>query len=457
METVAITPLDTAAGAEQSHDPLRRQQAVVALGRRAVAAPDSEILLHDAAALIADMVGTDRFLVAESDPNGGQLTLQLVTRQRYGGNKPLVHHVALDGAQSLAGYVLQVGHPVAAEHLAADRRFQDRFLSRHGIQSALAVPLCLPHRSFGALAACSSHERIFDAGDLLFAETVAHVVTTAVARCRVEQALATERRLSAGMLQTVGAIVLVLDARGQIVHINEACQRLTGFSLDEIRRRPVWDVLPVAEELDLFKSIFDGLRHGLGPVQFESCLLTKHSERRRVAWTYNTVCDAQGEIESILATGIDITEQQKRQQPEETPDANTPAGNPPSEPEERNRQHPNAADSRKVPVRRPSPINVERRSRPRRSYPYRQSIAPVQDGELPDPAEFYQVQCNDIAAGGFSFLSPRPPESASIVVALGTPPSLTYLHAQIAHVTRMRKEGKWVYLVGCSYTGRAFY
>lgn len=445
----ATTTHDVPASAEPPRDLLKQQQAVVALGRRAVAAPAPALLLQDAAALIADMVAADCFMVAEVDAGGEELALTISAKQPDGSIAETGSlRVAFNGQDSLAGYVLQVGHPLTVDGLVDDSRFRDRLLVKHDIRSALAIPLCLPQRSFGALIVGSRHARFFDAADEVFAETVSHVVTTAIARCRAEQALAAEQRLSAGMLHAVEAIVLVLDGRGNILHVNEAFQRITGRSLDAVRRRPVWDVVPVAEELELFKTIFEGLCQGLGPVRFEGNLLTESSEKRRIAWSLNTVRDAVGEIESILATGTDVSELPKQPGEGFAPAALL---------QDRSDDGGPAPQKKPAPAGAPGSVHEERRRQQRRSYPYRQSIAPVLHGELPDPADFYPVQCNDIAAGGFSYWSPRPPESATIVVALGTPPALTYLHAQIAHVTRVRKNGKWMYSVGCSYTGRAFY
>jgi hypothetical protein len=96
----------------------------------------------------------------------------------------------------------------------------------------------------------------------------------------------------------------------------------------------------------------------------------------------------------------------------------------------------------------------ERRCRGRRPYPYEQSIAPVIDGRIPAASEFSQIRCRDIASGGFSFLSAAPPRSDTFIVALGQPPKLTHLAAQVAHVTRVEHDGRRMYLIGCNYTGR---
>lgn len=38
-------------------------------------------------------------------------------------------------------------------------------------------------------------------------------------------------------------LVVVLDAQGVILHVNRACEEMTGWSADELRGRPIWDTL----------------------------------------------------------------------------------------------------------------------------------------------------------------------------------------------------------------------
>lgn len=452
---------------------MERQRAIVAMGRRAIAPPELPVLMQDAAALLADVLGTPYSLVAELASDSQSAPLQLTLR-KTGSTEPktLVERTGTAGSDSLAGYALQVAHPVVVVDLSAEKRFTDPLLRKHGIRSALAVPLRLQDRSFGALAACSDEPHDFDDEDLLFAETIAHLVTTTIGRARAEKSLADERRLATGVLETVDALVLVLDSRGQIVSINSACQRLTGFSLEEIKGRHVWNVLCVAKEVDLCRRHLEQLREQKSPVEYESLLLTKHSEQRQIAWSCSAVTTGDGTLESIIATGVDITEQ--RQAQEEAERAVRAA--------EQARQvmaralfaaeragaHPSSTRSAEAlptdgrqpatGARQSSPhVLIERRRHPRRSFPYKQRIAAVVNGKLPDRQTFVDVQCKDIAASGFSFLSPMPPASDTLVVALGVPPRATYLVAQVVHVTRVEKRGERKFLIGCAYVGRAAY
>lgn len=466
----AIRPADAKSPSPDTDpaDWVKRQRAVVAIGRRAVAAPDFFSLMQDSAALIAELLETEHYAVAEPSRDGSSLRVTLSLQEPGAqGSRTFVEEVGKAGSDSLAGYVLEVARPVAVADLSQEKRFQEPFFGKHGIRSAVAVPLITQGQSFGALIAGGSRIRRHQKEDLLFAETIAHLVTTTVARSHTEEKLAEERHVADSVLQTVAALVLMLDLRGRIVRANRACERLTRFSAAELKGRPIWNVFPLPEEIGRFQAIFQKLQAGGSLVEYESSLLTKHSDQLRIAWSYAAVSNAKGSIESIIATGIDITGQrqaeQKAQRAEEAVETARRAtkralGLPSDELPLFGGPEGASADLPLDPYASAAiAVHGERRRSPRRSYPYHQAIAPILNEKLPDRADFVQVPCKDIAAGGFSYFSPTPPPSDELIVALGTPPRLTYIAAQVIHVTRVRGHGKHRYVVGCAYIGRARY
>src|SRR5579871_1226916 len=70
---------------------------------------------------------------------------------------------------------------------------------------------------------------------------------------RAEAALQEERNFATAVLDTVAALVLVLDLEGRIVRINRACERVSGFGAVETMGRVVWDLLPPSEESAPFR------------------------------------------------------------------------------------------------------------------------------------------------------------------------------------------------------------
>jgi len=452
----AAPPPEKAAG-----EGTNRQEALVALGRRALASPDPATLMRDAAALLAEIFGAPLCGAAWVSPDGRCLHFQLASADsEQSTEKPKCFEYSTQGEQSLAGYALHVARPVTTDDLAHEQRFGDAVLRQQGVRSAVAVPLKMPGRSFGALLACSPEVRAFHSEHMPFAEAVAHLVATTLARVDAESALARERRFATSVIDTVDALVLLLDKRGHVVRMNRTCEQVTDFSLLEIQNRPVWSVLAAPNEQELFQDAVRRVVRGQSVVRFESLLLTKHSAERHVTWSASGVPDGSGGL-TILLAGLDITTQRQAEEAARRAEqvaqktrqamARVLLGKPAKELNEE--QQPDEMPF----VPREVPAGGERRRHPRRAYPYVQRIAPITGDELPPLDSFYEVQCHDIAAGGFSFYADSPLAADSLVVALGTPPRLTYLVAQVAHVTRVERDGKKVFLIGCNYTDRVDY
>lgn len=174
---------------------LNRQQALVAIGRRAVSSPSMSVLMQDAAALVAGTLGAECYATAEPADDEATLLfcLNLVSPDETAA-ETFTEPMSKDGGESLVGYALQMAHPVAVGNLSETRLFRDYFLLRHNVRSALAAPLVTPHQSFGVLVAGSLELDRFSKEDLLFAETVSHLVTTRIdASERLWRSAETER------------------------------------------------------------------------------------------------------------------------------------------------------------------------------------------------------------------------------------------------------------------------
>jgi PAS domain S-box-containing protein len=125
---------------------------------------------------------------------------------------------------------------------------------------------------------------------------------------RVEEELQEERNFVSTILDTVGALVVVLDGEGRILRFNPACELITGYTKEEVQGKCIWDQFLVAEEADRFRSIFKVLCTDLLPQDYQSCWITRHGEQRLITWT-STLLPGSGETSNyIIATGIDITE-----------------------------------------------------------------------------------------------------------------------------------------------------
>lgn len=130
---------------------------------------------------------------------------------------------------------------------------------------------------------------------------------------RTEQTLKNERNVVAAILDTVRALVVVLDGAGMILRANRGCEQVTGYTVAEIQGKNF-------RELFLLPGSADRAGHDTHGAfaaedsEYESDLVTAGGDRRRIAWT-NTVLPADdASSSSIIATGIDITERKRMEQ-----------------------------------------------------------------------------------------------------------------------------------------------
>jgi PAS domain S-box-containing protein len=133
-------------------------------------------------------------------------------------------------------------------------------------------------------------------------------------RVRAEEELRAERNFISGVLDTAGALVAVLNREGRIVRFNQACEEKTGYLSDEVRGKPLWDLFLIPEEVEPVKAVFEELRAGQFPSKYENYWVTKDGERRLIAWSNTAILDADGLVEYIIGTGIDITERKQAEE-----------------------------------------------------------------------------------------------------------------------------------------------
>lgn len=130
-------------------------------------------------------------------------------------------------------------------------------------------------------------------------------------RKKAEDALRTERNFVSAVLDTVGALVVVLDTDGRIVRFNRACEAITGFAFEEIRGKRMEEIFIVPEELEAVRSSIERIKAGNYPEEIENHWVTRSGSRRLIAWNNTALTDRRGAVEFIIATGIDITERRE--------------------------------------------------------------------------------------------------------------------------------------------------
>jgi diguanylate cyclase (GGDEF)-like protein/PAS domain S-box-containing protein len=220
------------------------QDAVAALGARALEGEELADLMSDAASLVANVLDAEFVGVHEYVPDLDAFMLYagvgLEAFRRTGAA------IAADGSQLgetlNSGRELIVGDWTAEKHLV-----EAAFFGVHGIASGIAVPLPATPTVFGVLSVQASKPHQFNYEDGVFLRAIANILAAAIARHNTEEQIRHQALHDA--LTTLPNRVLLED-------------RLARALATARRHRRSLAVLFL--DLDNFKRVNDGLGHTTG-------------------------------------------------------------------------------------------------------------------------------------------------------------------------------------------------
>lgn len=120
-----------------------------------------------------------------------------------------------------------------------------------------------------------------------------------------------ERNFIDAILNTVAALIMVVDPEGRLVRFNRACNTTTGYDLREFVGTTGWmDLIPPNEKAGVLR-VNARLLAGEDHVLHENHWRHRDGSRRLLWWRNTVLRDEAGQIQYIIGTGIDITDQHK--------------------------------------------------------------------------------------------------------------------------------------------------
>jgi PAS domain S-box-containing protein len=192
-------------------------------------------------------------------------------------------------------------------------------------RSYLGAPLAAAGGAVGTLTVLSPEPNAFTEEHasilgVLARQTVTRLEYTIHARAqerairsrqRIERALTVERNFVSAVLDTMSALVLVLDTAGRIVRFNRACEEVSGYAFAELAGRTFPQELFLPEERERALDLLQHARSGPLRDARELHWISREGIKRCIAWTTTTLSDGIGDINFIIMTGVDVTEQRR--------------------------------------------------------------------------------------------------------------------------------------------------
>lgn len=163
----------------------RQQEAVARIGQRALAGAPVLALMEEAVQTVCEVLRVDMCCVLELSEDREEL----LTRAIHGWPEatPLT---SVPTAHSLSGYSIQTGDAVVSEDLELETRFRaPEKLLRAGVRCGVAVKIAAGEQPMGALSAFDFRLRNYSKDDVLFLQSIANVLTAAIARQHAEESI----------------------------------------------------------------------------------------------------------------------------------------------------------------------------------------------------------------------------------------------------------------------------
>ncbi len=439
-----LNPLSSS-GAGGNLPAKRRERVLSMLSQSAQLAHSFVDLLNEAGYLSAEVLELEFYAGAEILGNNDvRISFGLVSGSAK-SVAPTTHELPWDPQRSSFQFAIEAGHPIVIANVANEDRFEDSLLTDHGVRAGVICPIDYRDQQYGAIGFFTSAARRFSRDDVLFLQSVALFLGPTRAHQKSERTLTEHSRFLSSAIDSLEAMVVLLNGDGGILQINRGCQALGGFTLAELRGRRIWSAFWQPEECANAEGVINELRSGAKQTKREANFVTKRGAMRRVNWTFAKLQEGNSPGPVILATGIDITEQHDAlKQLEESNRTQISGG-----------LQLSTSTPTKLPTLEPSHIDPKgRRGHDRRPYQCIQMVAPCVEDKLPALDQFREVRCYDISPRGFSFLLSTRPTFEELVATFGSATSRLYLRAVIRHITPIQYEGLKVLLIGCEYVGR---
>ncbi len=126
---------------------------------------------------------------------------------------------------------------------------------------------------------------------------------------RTRNSLQEERDFIAVVLDTVDALVVVLDSQGCIVWFNRACAELTGYTAEEVKGEPFYDRFLPPGEVEAVRATFDRLVAEKTKGRARNHWVVRDGTKRLIDWSSTVLLDRAGRVMHVIGTGIDVTGQ----------------------------------------------------------------------------------------------------------------------------------------------------
>ncbi|HEY9848282.1 MAG TPA: PAS domain S-box protein [Leptolyngbyaceae cyanobacterium] len=291
-------------------------QGVAEATKQLLTISDYQTAINQALGTLGQVTGVDRVYIFQIHPHSDTGEPAMSQRFEWANStvnpeidNPILQNLPFSKFGMSRWYeVLRSGNLIKGltQELSAEEKL---LIEPQGILSIFIVPIPVNGQLWGFIGFDDCHTyRQWSKDEEAVLMTTAATLGGVIFQRQVEEELRQERDFIAAVLDTAGALVLVLDRQGRIIRFNCACEQTTNYSFTEVQGKCFWDLFIIPEEIETVKAVFHQLQAGHFPINNQNYWVTKNGNRRLINWSNTAILDRDRNVKYIIATGIDITE-----------------------------------------------------------------------------------------------------------------------------------------------------
>jgi len=304
----------------QIRSTMKREKELTALSRLSSSLAESlemEPLLRSAVAMVMEIIGVEVVLIYSLDEETGELTIVV-----YEG-VPLEFAQSVDRmrlGEGFNGWVAETGEPLLVEDASRDPRLTREAVKQENLQAQLIVPMKSRGRVVGTLCVAMRQQREFAIEEIELLTAIASEIGIAIenARLHQKQIIVTEQLSQSEkhyreLFESAHDAIWVHDLEGNILSANKATEALTGYSIEELSKINVRELLS-PEALQTAREVRRGLLQGQNmPQPYEQRLIRQDGTEATLMLTTSLIA-LDGESWAFQNIARDITEEKRMQE-----------------------------------------------------------------------------------------------------------------------------------------------
>lgn len=282
----------------------RQQSALAEIAGRFLREPVDEPIR--ACDVIAPALEADYAAYLEID-SGGEFAVVVDGATWLGGPGARVPLV-----DTQAGFTVATSGAVVVADFETETRFNARpYFDRYGLRSGISVPVRGHGGVLGVIKVATRTKRDFNAEAVQFLQALADLVAEGLERRKTHRELAASRARYRNVFEGAAELIISVTPTGRILTLNQAFERLTGWSVDQWIGRDFIELVPEGDRNTALRYFADVRGDGSDAVAVR--ILTADGGTRDLEGSW-VVVGTDGRVEEIFGFGRDVTERRRIEQ-----------------------------------------------------------------------------------------------------------------------------------------------